>query len=342
MDGSTRPADICPAPSGNDSLLAGLSSKVGSTLPPPAPPTQRTENTVTGQATIDTSRQSIIPVSARAALAPAAPQRSSMGRTWIVVGAIVVTALLALAIAYLTRGSKASDAEAGVATTAGPLLASRRAADRTVAESMLALGGKVSGTSNGHTVPQILPKGKIPPEFLLVEVDLDGQSKVTNDSLRPLAAIPTLKRLFLERTPVTDAGLVHLRAARSLDALGLGSVAGITNAGLSNLSELKTLKALSLADTKITDAGLSHLKPLTELYYLNLAGAAVTDKGLEELTGLTALTDLDLSRTKVTDYGLGSLRNLKQLKTLGLKETAVGTQGLEWINRNLPGCQIKR
>ena len=62
-----------------------------------------------------------------------------------------------------------------------------------------------------------------------------------------IAALPKLRDLKLNRTRITDAGLVRLKT-------------------------LKQLKRLEISSTDITDAGLSHLKALTELRWLAIHG----------------------------------------------------------------------
>jgi hypothetical protein len=75
---------------------------------------------------------------------------------------------------------------------------------------------------------------------------------------------PIVTSVRLERTPVTDADLVHLKALKGLSFLSLANTK-VTNGGLRNLAGLKNLTYLSLASTKVSDAGLKHLQNLAEL-----------------------------------------------------------------------------
>ena len=86
----------------------------------------------------------------------------------------------------------------------------------------------------------------------------------------------------LRRTPVTDAGLVHLNGLTRMHRLIL-SRTRVTDAGLVHLKGLTSLKELQLHDTEVTDAGLLHLKGLTSLEELNLIRTKVTDAGVKEL-----------------------------------------------------------
>jgi hypothetical protein len=64
--------------------------------------------------------------------------------------------------------------------------------------------------------------------------------------------------ISLSDTPVSDAGLVHLKG-------------------------MKKLQRLYLGDTPVSDAGAVHLKGLTGMQCLDLIGAQVRDTGLAEL-----------------------------------------------------------
>ena len=106
----------------------------------------------------------------------------------------------------------------------------------------------------------------------------------TNNSLRVLSDLDNLQSLELDRTQVTDAGLLHL--------------SGLTN-----------LKTLDLRRTRITDAGLVHLKGVTNLRLLDLSGCQnITDAGLVHIKGMTKLKNLNLYRTQVTDTGTAELK----------------------------------
>ena len=70
-----------------------------------------------------------------------------------------------------------------------------------------------------------------------------------------------LEELTLPGTPVTDAGLVHLKGLINLSVLDLGGTY-LTDAGMVHLKGLTDLSKLDLALTDVTDAGLVHLRGL--------------------------------------------------------------------------------
>jgi hypothetical protein len=104
--------------------------------------------------------------------------------------------------------------------------------------------------------------------------DNEQQTPENNETVIDLS-----RRCWSETSPVTDAGMEHLK-------------------GLRNLIRLK------LSDTQKADAGLVHLKGLTALKGLELGNTKMTDAGLEQLKGLTALWVLEVTGTKVTEEGV--------------------------------------
>jgi hypothetical protein len=92
----------------------------------------------------------------------------------------------------------------------------------------------------------------------LVYLNLRGKD-VTDAQLAPLAGIPSLIRLHLERTKITDKGMPYLKGLVNLEYLNLYGT-DITDAGLVNLENMKKLKHLYLWQTKVTDAGVAKLQ----------------------------------------------------------------------------------
>ena len=129
-------------------------------------------------------------------------------------------------------------------------------------------------------------------------LDLGGCGKISDGIFAAIPRDSRLRSLYLERTSVTDSGLVHL-------------------------GELGSLEELSLAHTLVTGAGLSSLAGLTNLVVLDLSGLKVDDDSLTHLAGLTRLVELNLSGTEITEQGIVHLRGLRNLRYLGLAETEI-------------------
>ena len=126
-----------------------------------------------------------------------------------------------------------------------------------------------------------------------------------------------VRSVYLDNTPVTDAGLEHLRG-------------------------LRQLQVLDLDNTQVTDAGLEHLRGLTQLRWLYLDNIGVTDAGVKQLRGLTQLERLSLDDTQVTDAGLVHLRGLTKLEWLDVSNTKVTDAGVAKLQKALPNVQIFR
>jgi len=155
--------------------------------------------------------------------------------------------------------------------------------ERRAAEWVLSLGGKIRIVTAGHE-REIGPDEKLAAGPLeLQQIDL-WSKRLDANSLAQLEGLPNLRKLGLERTDMTDAGLVHLK----------------------RLSQLKELDLQN--NPEIGDAGLANLKGLSTLERLVLSGTRVSDKGLPSLYGLSALKRLNLMNTKVTATGIGALR----------------------------------
>jgi len=147
--------------------------------------------------------------------------------------------------------------------------------------------------------------------------------------------------LSLEKSRVTDAGLVDIRGLPNLEILSLNNTQ-VSSAGLMQLRGLTRLEALFLTYTPIADAGLEHLEGLVRLKTLSLADTQVTDAGLVHLKGLTQLETLHLSNTPVTDAGLVRLRQLTNLQQLFLNGTQVTDKGCDELQKALPNLKIIR
>src|ERR1700730_12339044 len=73
--------------------------------------------------------------------------------------------------------------------------------------------------------------------------------------------------LYLGWTPITNAGLAHLRSRKNLRVLYLSHTKS-NDQTLAHLAPLKKLQQHYLADTAITDKGMAHLAALLELRVL--------------------------------------------------------------------------
>lgn len=159
-------------------------------------------------------------------------------------------------------------------------------------------------------------------------VDL-RETQVTDEELgRVVIALPTLRTLSLEYTPISDAGLAHLKQLSNLQNLDLSQVDHpFTDAGIEHLAGMSTLESLDLEGSHISDVGVKHLQELHRLRDLWLFGI-FTDTGLQSIEGLTNLTRLWISSPNISDVGLKHLAHLSRLELLSLADTPINGSGL--------------
>ncbi|KAJ3299581.1 hypothetical protein HK104_008294 [Borealophlyctis nickersoniae] len=127
----------------------------------------------------------------------------------------------------------------------------------------------------------------------------------------------TLRHLSLIGTKVTDAGLAGIKDCIGLTQLALDRTA-VTDAGLiPNLAQLRQLEVLSLSETRTTDQTLLSF-PRADfcriLKTLNLSKTDVTDVGVQG--GIAALVNLSALNLDFTFVGPGCLSYLHGLKYL--------------------------
>jgi Leucine-rich repeat (LRR) protein len=186
-------------------------------------------------------------------------------------------------------------------------------------------------------------------------LDLTGLSV---RDLRPIAGLPRLKRLVLDRNPVRDlaplgklkrlavlsvdqSSLKRLDGVETIENLqglsinrtlvrDLGPIAGLTGLrelaargnGLTDIAPiagLKSLRYLALEHNRIEE--LTPLTFLGGLEELHLSNNAIRD--IQPLSGLTVLQTLTLSSNRIADFrSLRSLPSLKRVELLGMLLTS--------------------
>jgi internalin A len=153
-------------------------------------------------------------------------------------------------------------------------------------------------------------------------------SRVTDNGLRSIRALPYLTEIRLDGSQITDEGMVVVGEMHELVILSLRNTK-VTDAGIRHVCNLKRLRSLDCMNTSIGDSCLAHIGTLKNLFHLDLAGTRVTNAGMKSLTNLTTLRELDVTATQVDDEGMGSIAKLPNLVFLGVSKTAVGDRGLK-------------
>jgi uncharacterized protein (TIGR03000 family) len=121
-----------------------------------------------------------------------------------------------------------------------------------------------------------------------------GGSELTDKHLKRLKELPKLKILGITRTsPITDAGLAHLKAWPALTRL-----------------EFSNMEGGDVIVPKVTNAGLAHLAGIANLEELVIQGGQFTDEAIPHLARLKSLKTLVLDRTNCTEQGYEKLRKV--------------------------------
>jgi serine/threonine protein kinase/Leucine-rich repeat (LRR) protein len=153
----------------------------------------------------------------------------------------------------------------------------------------------------------------------LTELNLT-ESRLSDDALEPLNALPNIRHLDLNETGLTDGGMVYLKPLAALEHVTLYNTA-IGDDGLAHLAGALELRYVDLGRTKVTDAGFAKLAATcTKLDGVWLSATAITDDGLTKLADLRELATLGVSKTRVTDKTLSRLQAHPKLKELDLSE----------------------
>lgn len=147
--------------------------------------------------------------------------------------------------------------------------------------------------------------------------------KFTNDQLRALPRLKSIKRLSLLNTAVTDDGMTALEAAESLQEIEIVSDF-LSNAALEILSQLPSLVSILIRRAPgIDDRGLRSLSKCVRLHELYLDSTSITDKGLSHIGQLPEVWSLILDHTPISDEGCAALRGMRKLSLLSLNHTHI-------------------
>ena len=171
----------------------------------------------------------------------------------------------------------------------------------------------------------------------ITAVDLTGEW-VTDADMEKVASIPTLQRLTLAHTRVTDLGFERLRRLQNVVELDCYYAEHFTDDGIAHIKGWKKLERLSLRGTKVTSKVFEHLAGMTSLRELDLGFAQIDDSGFELLADLPRLERLSMGGNRLTGAALPSLKLLPALRHLdvsGIQRVDSGLWGLPLTETNL-------
>lgn len=150
--------------------------------------------------------------------------------------------------------------------------------------------------------------------------------KVTDDWLKRLAGVSTLRRLDLANCAVQGEGLQHIAALTGLRELNL-TLTPVKDDALKHLGGLTELRMLGLASTQCNGTGFVHLKALKKLESVNFHFTPLNDDGLRAIAQVPISGRLWFAHTKFTDEGALSLNSQTQLKRCGIGSTDKASSG---------------
>lgn len=146
--------------------------------------------------------------------------------------------------------------------------------------------------------------------------------KISDADISYIKCLDGLEWLALNRCAITDDGVKQLSEIGTLRALRIDGTA-VTDAGLAPLVELKRLEVLSLNRTQITDAALKYLIKLPRLRHLELDHTQIDDAAIPKLKELEGLQELRLGENNMSPAGIAELERthgIRMLQAAGTKK----------------------
>ena len=174
----------------------------------------------------------------------------------------------------------------------------------------------------------------------LASVGLQGR-QISDESLKHLKDLSTVRSFYISNTRVSDEGLKHIARLKSLTSITLTNTE-ITGIGFAHFKEHEKLYSVSASHTKVSDEGLVSIGELKSIRTLQLDRTQISDAGLANLAKIERLSYLSISHTGITDAGLVSLAALKSLRNLNIRDTKVTDAGVAEFKKKLPNCRLQR
>lgn len=273
--------------------------------------------------------------------------------TCVVVTLVAIAGLVVALVALTSKSQGASD------------LGDNQREQRVALALIQSLGGQVrevqnaitdvtlgTGTTDGDLLRLSEHLGRLSDLELL---NLRG-ANVTDTGIKHLYGLGQLKRVLLDETDVSYAGVADLRSRLpgcqiEWDAdfntakfvLARGGTVWTKKDGryILDVATVNALPDVPFAVTSVSfrsnravnDNDLRRLTGLTHLESLKLDETYITNEGLAHLAELITLTSLTLEDVKITSDGLRHLRGLVDLSMLVLSGTDVGDDGLRHLEK---------
>ncbi|MEZ6125230.1 MAG: protein kinase [Planctomycetaceae bacterium] len=186
-------------------------------------------------------------------------------------------------------------------------------------------------------------------------------SQIDNDCLKTICeSFSSLEYLFVERSSITDLGLVHLRKLTNLKTLSL-TLAPVTDAGTSHLVAVYSLQQLLIQGTQISSRAVAEIQrqlPTCRVYggrfderrgtvarILSLGGKleVITSSGPQRFESFEGFPEVDFEVEAVDLSGIKTLRPgdarsllFSELKRLSLAGSSVSVSDLSDVATGCP------
>ncbi len=140
----------------------------------------------------------------------------------------------------------------------------------------------------GPFIPQSDPPG---PKWLLSVLGVDffdsvvsvyGDFEFTDEYVRHLLKLRTLRSFQAEGSLLTDEGIARIAEIRSIRLLNV-SGSQLTDNGTKVFQTMPNLETLQLWNTNLTDASVENLSKLTHLKSLYLGSSSITEDGFKKI-----------------------------------------------------------
>lgn len=167
----------------------------------------------------------------------------------------------------------------------------------------------------------------------LLWLSIDSCANAFAGAIPEPGQLPRLFSLQLGGPEVSDA--VVMRATR-LEAIRALSVqrTGVTDSGIVHLRNLPHLAHLDLSFTAITGRTLGELRNQTQLREIILDRTASGAEAIKQVSSLPAVESLSLNDTPITDSESGDLARMPQLRTVSLIGTRTTDETLRFLAGN--------
>ncbi len=156
----------------------------------------------------------------------------------------------------------------------------------------------------------------------------DAENQRCDKAMDFASHFTSMKQLFVDRSDVTDLGLMKLGKLRSLQSIST-MLCDVNGSCFKALAKLPALQSLSLWGTHISEKYFGDLALLPHLNNLNLNQVKLTPVAMQGISRCQSLKTLGLAYDAKFDNTMASyLVPLKNLETLDLRKTSIDDQAL--------------